>query len=288
MRIPLLHDRVAIITGGSRGIGREIALSYAREGGRVALVARGAEALEAAAAHIRKETGCDVLVFPLDVTDRERLQVMVQEVTARFGRVDILVHAAAIVGPIGPLEVSDPIAWEEAVSVNLLGSYAAARAVLPPMIAQKEGTILLFAGGGAFGARERFSAYSVAKAGVVRLIDCMALELRQYGIAVNGISPGQVNTAMFTEMVAAGRAKVGEKAWAEFQRRLRTGGDPIGRVADLALFLSSAEGRRISGRVISARWDPWESLPQRTEELMASDIYTMRRIVPEDYGKHWE
>lgn len=287
MRAPLLHDRVAVVTGGSRGIGREIALSYAREGGRIVLVARGKGALETAATHIRKETGCDVLIFPLDIMDRDRLQVMVREVTAHFGRIDILVHAAAIVGPIGPFEACDPAAWEEAVSVNLLGSYAVARAVLPVMIAQRDGAILLFAGGGAFGARERFSAYSVAKAGVVRLIDCMALELRQYGIAVNGISPGQVNTAMFATMVAAGREKVGEKSWAEFQRRLQTGGDPIGRVADLALFFASVEGRRISGRVISARWDSWEHLPQHAEELGASDIYTMRRIVPEDYDKHW-
>lgn len=287
MNALLLHNKVAVITGGSKGIGRAIALSYAREGCHVALVARGTEALEEAAAYIQKETGEAVLSFPLDVRDRSGLQHMVQEVTARYGRIDILVHAAAIVGPIGPFEACDPAAWEEAVSVDLLGAYATARAVLPPMIAQKEGTLLLFAGGGAFGARERFSAYSVAKAGIVRLIDCMALELREYSITVNGISPGQVNTAMFAEMVAAGCVNVGKKGWAEFQRRLQTGGDPIGRVADLALFLASAGGRRISGRVISVRWDPWEHLPQHAEELMASDIYTMRRIVPEDYGKHW-
>jgi NAD(P)-dependent dehydrogenase (short-subunit alcohol dehydrogenase family) len=283
----MLHDRVAIITGGSRGIGREIALAYAREGCRVVLAARDEDRLREAAAFIQRETLAEALCFAVDITQKTHLEAMVRAVTARFQRIDILVNAAAIVGPVGRFETCDETEWERTISVNVLGTYQAMRAVIPTMIAQKRGTIVNFAGGGAFGARERFSAYSVSKAAVVRLTDAAAMELRDHGITVNGISPGQVNTEMFETMVAAGPENVGEKGWAEFERRKQTGGDPIGEVARFALFLVSEEGRKITGRVMSVQWDPWESFPRYTDELMASDIYTMRRITPKDHGKDW-
>jgi NAD(P)-dependent dehydrogenase (short-subunit alcohol dehydrogenase family) len=283
----MLQDRVAIITGGNKGIGREIALAYAREGCRVVLVARGQQGLRETAAFIQNETGAEALCFAVDITQKTALEAMVRAASARFQRIDILVNAAAIVGPIGPFETCDETGWERTISVNVLGTYAAMRSVIPSMIARKCGTIINFAGGGAFGARERFSAYSVSKAAVVRLTDAAARELRDYGITVNGISPGQVNTEMFDTMVAAGRENVGEKGWAEFEQRKQTGGDPIGEVARFALFLVSEEGRRITGRVMSVQWDPWEHLPRYVDELMTSDIYTMRRITPKDYGKNW-
>jgi NAD(P)-dependent dehydrogenase (short-subunit alcohol dehydrogenase family) len=282
-----LQDRVAIITGGNRGIGKEIALAYAREGCRVVLVARDEEALRDTAAAIQRDSGTEALWFAVDVAQKALFDPLVHAVTARFQRVDILVNAAAIVGPIGRFEGCDETEWEQTISVNVLGTYVATRSVVPTMIARRWGTIINFAGGGAFGARERFSAYSVSKAAVVRLTDAAALELREYGITVNGISPGQVNPAMFDAMVAAGRDNVGEKGWAEFEHRTQTGGDPIGDVARLALYLVSEEGRRITGRVMSVRWDPWERLAPHVDELMTSDIYTMRRITPKDHGKDW-
>jgi NAD(P)-dependent dehydrogenase (short-subunit alcohol dehydrogenase family) len=287
MKQQMLQDRVAIITGGNKGIGREIALAYAREGCSIVLAARDQKGLRETAAFIQKETGAEALWFAVDITQRPSLEAMVRAATARFQRIDILVNAAAMVGPIGPFETCDETEWEKTIAVNVLGTYAAIRSVIPTMIAQKRGAIINFAGGGAFGARERFSAYSVSKAAVVRLTDAAAHELRDHGITVNGISPGQVNTAMFDTMVAAGRESVGEKGWAEFEQRRRTGGDPIGEVARFALFLVSEEGRKITGRVMSVQWDPWEHFPRYVDELMASDIYTMRRITPKDHGKDW-
>jgi len=282
-----LTHQVAVITGGSKGIGREIAIAFAREGCSVVLVARGEAALRQTASDIKKETGKEVMVFALDVTDTSALLLMVQSITATLGQIHILVHAAAAVGPIGAFEDNDPEDWEQTMMANIMGTYHVARAVIPSMIAHKRGVIITFAGGGAFGARARFSAYSVSKAAVVRLTDAMSQELQPYGITVNGISPGQVNTDMFEAMLAAGPDNVGQAGWTEFQKRLETGGDPIEDVGKLALFLVSDAGRQITGRVISVQWDPWKQLPQYTDALMASDIYTMRRIKPEDYGKHW-
>jgi NAD(P)-dependent dehydrogenase (short-subunit alcohol dehydrogenase family) len=287
MTAHMLQDQVAIITGGSRGIGREIALAYAREGCRIVLVARDETRLREAATLIQEETGTEALHFGVDITQKASLEAMVRAVTKRFQRIDVLVNAAAIVGPIGPFETCDETEWKRTISVNVLGTYEVMRSVIPTMIALKRGTIINFAGGGAFGARERFSAYSVSKAAVVRLTDAAATELRDHGITVNGISPGQVNTEMFDTMIAAGRENVGERGWTEFQQRKQTGGDPIGEVARFALFLVSEEGRKITGRMMSVQWDPWESFPRYVDELMTSDIYTMRRITPKDHGKNW-
>lgn len=282
-----MRNQVAIVTGGSRGIGREIALQFAREGCRIAVTARDEKALKETAASIKTETGSDAILFPLDIRDVSAVDAMVRGVNKRFNKIDILVNAAAVVGPIGPFEKTDQDGWEQTFSVNVLGTYTVCQAVLPTMIRQKRGAIINFAGGGAFGARERFGAYSVSKAAVVRLTDVMALELKQHGISVNAISPGQVNTEMFDAMVAAGPDKVGEKGWAEFEKRKKTGGDPIDAVGRLARFLVSDDGRKITGRTISVQWDPWEKFPEHLDELNASDIYSMRRIKPEDYGKHW-
>lgn len=282
-----LQDRVAIITGGGRGIGRAIALTYAGEGCNVVLIGRDQAALDEAAAEIATQTSSKVLTFVLDITDHAGINVVVDKVLATFGRIDILVNAAAIVGPVGRFEDCDIGEWEQAMDINVKGTHAVCRAVIPSMIEKHYGTIINFAGGGAFGARERFGAYSVSKAAVVRLTDVMALELKDTGITVNAISPGQVNTRMFEEMVSAGADKVGEKGWAEFQKRLETGGDSPEAAAKLALLLVSEGGRKVTGRCISVQWDPWERLPELADELMASDIYTMRRIKPDDYGKQW-
>ncbi len=134
-----MNDQVAIITGGSRGIGREIALAYAREGCNVALVARDAAKLEQTAALIFQETGREALSFVLDITDNDAVQAMARDVSSKWKRIDILVNAAAIVGPIGPFEEPALDGWEQTMKVNVLGTYDVVQAVLPTMIQQKRG-----------------------------------------------------------------------------------------------------------------------------------------------------
>jgi NAD(P)-dependent dehydrogenase (short-subunit alcohol dehydrogenase family) len=127
MKQNMLQDRVAIITGGNKGIGREIALAFAREGCRIILVARNEKGLRETVAFIQRETGAEALCFAVDVTETGPLDAMVRAATARFQSIDILVNAAAIVGPIGPFETCDEREWERTISVNVLGTYVAMR-----------------------------------------------------------------------------------------------------------------------------------------------------------------
>jgi 3-oxoacyl-[acyl-carrier protein] reductase len=132
------------------------------------------------------------------------------------------------------------------------------------------------------------SAYAASKAAVVRLVECLAGELESFNVQINAIAPGALRTRMMDEVLAAGPEKVGGKFFAQNQKWTEDGATPLHLGAGLAVHLGSADSGGITGRLLSARWDPWQTLAGRAEELAASDIYCLRRIVPEDRGKNWE
>lgn len=269
-------DEVVLITGGGRGIGAAVAESFARAGSNLALVSRTAAEIEGVAAACRSH-GVAALACRADVSRREEIAGAVQAAEKHFGRIDVLVNAAGVYGPIGPLVENDLDAWASAVSVNLLGTVYAMHAALPGMIARRKGTVINFSGGGAVTPFPRFSAYSASKAAVVRLTETIAEEVREFDVRVNAIAPGAVNTILLDEVL-----KAGERAGAEFYRKAleqkKTGGTPPERAAELAVFLASPEARGITGRLISAVWDDWRALAARTQDLDQSALYTMRRI----------
>jgi NAD(P)-dependent dehydrogenase (short-subunit alcohol dehydrogenase family) len=161
------------------------------------------------------------------------------------------------------------------------------RAVLPHFRARCYGKIVNLSGGGATSPRPRFSAYAASKAAVVRLTENLAQELAGAGIFLNAIAPGAVNTRMLEEVLEAGPARVGEVAYKDALEQKESGGTPAQEGAALCVMLLAGESDGITGRLISAIWDPWESLPDLKNELMKSDIYTLRRIVPADRGLDW-
>jgi 3-oxoacyl-[acyl-carrier protein] reductase len=267
-----LEGKVAIITGGGRGIGRAIARAFAREGAYPCLVARTAAEVEAAAAEIGR-----ALALTGDVSRRADVARVVDAVMAAAGQVDILVNNAGVQPPVGPLWENDPDEWLEAVRINLGGVFLCCRSVLPHMIRRGRGKIINLSGGGAASPRPRFSAYAASKAAVVRLTETLAAELRDCNIQVNAIAPGAVNTRMLEEVLTAGAA-AGEEALRGAEKQLETGGTPSWVPAELAVFLASEESGRLTGRLISAVWDDWRSIPERIDRIMKSDLYALRRV----------
>ena len=190
-------------------------------------------------------------------------------------------------GPREPLKRTTGNLWVETVNINLLGTVRCCRALLPLLKAAERGKILILSGGGATKPMPFFSAYAASKAGVVRFGETLAEELKPRGIDVNMIAPGALNTKMLNEVLDAGPAGVGEAYYRAALKQRETGGASMDRAAGLCVNLASRECDGITGRLISAPWDPWERLTEYREELAGSDIYTLRRIVPEERGKKW-
>src|SRR5262249_31777269 len=149
------------------------------------------------------------------------------------------------------------------------------------------GKIVQLSGGGATNPLPRVSAYAASKAAIVRFAESLALEVKGEGIDVNAIAPGALNTRMMSELLAAGPSVVGPVFFDRMKRIAEEGGTPLETGAALAVFLGSAASDGITGKLLSAVWDPWANLPAHRTDLDASDVYTLRRITPGDRGFAW-
>jgi len=283
-----LTDRVAIVTGSSQGLGFEIARAYVQAGARVMLCARDAALIETRRQEIARLAAPDVVdAVAADVSDEYAAQRLVESTLARFGGLHILVNNAGIYGPMGPTEQVEWTEWTRAMEINVYGSILPARAVLPHFKRARYGKIVQISGGGATNPLPRLTAYAASKAAIVRFAESLALEVRADGIDVNAIAPGALNTRMLDEVITAGPSAVGQDFYDRMVKIKAEGGTPLEVGATLAVFLGSAASDGLSGRLLSAVWDPWETLPKHLNEIERSDVYTLRRIVPKDRGLTW-
>jgi len=283
-----LSGRSAVITGASQGLGLEIARAFVRAGASVCICGRTAADLDTAAAELRSlaTAGAQVMAHAADVSSADDVTALVAAALDHFPHLEILVSNAGVYGPMGTIEVADWAAWIEAVRINLFGSVLVARTLVPHFKAQGYGKIVQLAGGGATAPLPGISAYAASKAGVVRFAETLAGELREHGVDVNCVAPGALNTRLLDEVLAAGPERVGQHFYDRAIAQRDSGGAGLERGADLACWLASAASDGITGKLISAVWDPWSELQEHREDL-DSDLYTLRRIVPADRGLSW-
>jgi NAD(P)-dependent dehydrogenase (short-subunit alcohol dehydrogenase family) len=284
----ILAGRNAIITGASQGLGFEIARKFLAEGASIAICARVVGPLDAAANELRGKAGPgqQVIAEPGDVSREDDVRRIVDRAIHSFGQVHILVNNAGVYGPKGRIEEVDWSEWMRATEINVYGSVLFYRHVVPHMRANRYGKIVQLSGGGATTPLPGISAYAASKAAIVRFAETMAEETRGSGIDVNSIAPGPLNTRLLDEVLDAGPDKVGREFYEKSIRQKNEGGAPLARGAELAAFLASAASDGITGKLLSAIWDPWESLVQHGDDLRG-DVYTLRRIVPKDRGYGW-
>jgi len=285
----LLKDRVAVITGANQGLGLEIAKHYLAAGADVVLCARDGEKLKSACDSLRngKDEGQRIVSHVGDVSKEEDVRRVVTLALETFGHVDILVNNAGVYGPKGAVEEVNWQEWVRAIEINLMGSVLMCRTLMPHFKERRRGKIVQLSGGGATKPLPRISAYAVSKAAIVRFVETLAEEVREDGIDVNAIAPGSLNTRMLEEVLVAGSEKVGQAFYERALKQKENGGTPLDRGAALAVFLGSSLSDGITGKLISALWDPWESLFDHRRDLDRTDIYTLRRIEPKDRGMDW-
>ena len=272
-----LDGQVAIITGAGRGIGRAIALAYAREGARLALAARSEPDLEEVVVSAT-ELGAEAIAIRTDVTSQMGTERLARRTVERFGRVDVLVNNAGVSGPIGPVQDNDIAEWVDTINVNLTGTFLVCRAVVPVMLGQGGGRIINLSGAGVANAWSNMSAYCASKAAVVRMTEVMAQELEDKGVTVNALGPGSVHTDMWERMT-----EQAAEAGADFihqlgQRVLSGGGASIDDCAELAVWLASEESAGLTGRIISATADDFRGMGPQIPHIMEGDAYTLRVV----------
>lgn len=272
-----LKGKVAIITGASKGIGRSIAETFAKEGCNLAIVSRNLDEISGVAAELKKY-GVDVLPMKCDVSNPKEVEETVKRIIGRFKKIDILVNNAGIYGPLGALVDNDIEMWKKTIDINLMGTVLCTKFVLPHMIRAKRGKIINLSGGGSGGPpTPTISAYVTSKVAVVRFTEVIAEEVKDYNIQVNSIAPGAVNTRLLDQVLAAADT-VDRKFLERSMKQLETGGTPPEKAAQLALFLASEESNGITGKLISVVWDDYQNFANRLGEIKWTDIYTLRRI----------
>lgn len=271
----LLRKSVAVVTGGSRGIGKAVAEAFLKRGARVAIAARKEKEMEAAARELR-QLG-DAIGVRGDISDSKDLDKIFGTVADKLGSIDILVNCAGIQEPIGGFKDVNIDDWIENIHVNLIGTAMCCKAVLPAMIEKKAGKIINFSGGGAGYSRPNFSAYAVSKAGVVRFTEILADEVKKYNIQVNAVAPGMIETKMLNGILEAGPEKSG-RDFEQVLQRAEKGFDSIENAADLVCWLASESSNWLTGKLISAVWDPWREWREKGPASMDEDMYALRRI----------
>jgi NAD(P)-dependent dehydrogenase (short-subunit alcohol dehydrogenase family) len=258
----------------------------AHDGFDLILTARSADVLDQVVAELSPGPGASqrIVGHAMDVSQPDQVACVFDRAQAEFGGLDVLVCNAGVYGPLGPTESVDWLDWARAIEINLYGVVLSCRAAVPLMRRAGGGKIIIVSGGGATKPLPRFSAYAASKAAVVRFAETLAVELTGSAIDVNAIAPGSLNTQLLDEVLEAGPERVGEDFYARSLRQKAEGGTALGTPAQLVSFLASSASDGITGRLIAAVWDDWRSLPSQRERLAGSDVYTLRRIVPEDRG----
>jgi NAD(P)-dependent dehydrogenase (short-subunit alcohol dehydrogenase family) len=269
----------ALITGGSQGMGRAIAEHFLQEGANVVICARDEVAL------LKTRDELNKLAQP---HQKEQVKSLVEFALSALGSLNVLVNNAGVYGPMGPTETVPLAEWRRALDINLYGVLIPCRLVIPLFKSAGRGKIIILSGGGATNPLPNISSYAASKAGVVRLMETLAEELRPFHVDVNSIAPGALATRFVDEVLAAGPEKVGTSFYEKNKKWKAGGATPLHLGAALAVYLASSESDGITGKLISAQWDPWQRLHDHRQELTGSDIYCLRRIVPEDRGKKFE
>lgn len=248
-----LENQTAIVTGGGRGIGKEIVLALVREGANVVLAARDEQALLDVAQQVRNMDR-RAHVVKTDVSNEDQVNAMVDATIKEFGRVDILVNNAGVVGPTAPVADVTREQWDEVLAINLTGAFLCARAVIPHMLERRSGSIINIASIAGKLAYALRSPYAVSKWGMLGLSRTLAQELGEYNIRVNAICPGPTAGDRMRGVIAR-RAKELGRAEAEVEKTylqstaLKNWVDPA-NVAAAVVFLASAEGSSITGESI--------------------------------------
>jgi 3-oxoacyl-[acyl-carrier protein] reductase len=279
-----------LISGASMGLGAEIARNVVKQGASVMICSRNIVELSNIATELKLLAHPEAKIFHTccDISKETDVDALKETTMELFPNLYALVNNAGIYGPFGPIEENDWESWKQAIAINLVGTIYLTRSFVPHLKAQKMGKIVAISGGGATSPMPMVSSYAASKAGVIRFFESLAGELKEFNIGVNAIAPGVLKTRMTDALLSSRPESIGKDFHARVAQMEKDGQKTLLRAADLASYLSSSDSDGITGRLISAIWDPWEDFENLKDKISKTDIYTIRRITPQDRGEDWE
>jgi len=272
-----LKEKVVVVTGAGRGIGKHLAISFASQCMKVVLVSRTLHEIKTTQKSIESKNGCAITI-KADVSKHHDVEQIVHKTIKKYGTIDALVNNAGIITPIGNISEVNINEWINTININLVGTYLCTKLMVPFMIQKQRGSIINISGGGG-GAFPNFSAYAVSKMAVNSLTETIAEELKPHNIRVNAIAPGPVNTRI-QEQVLSSSLKAGDRGLEVAKKTSLTGGTDLDKISSLALFLMSEKSEGLTGKIISAVHDDWKEFSTDVPEIQASILFNFRRMDP--------
>ncbi|HEX2039693.1 MAG TPA: SDR family oxidoreductase [Acidimicrobiales bacterium] len=274
-----VEGSVCVVTGAGRGIGAETARLLAAHGAHLAMCSVSGQGLDRLADELHAAYGTRTLVRQVDVADATAVQAFADATAGELGLPHVLVNNAAVLGPVGPVVETDADEWARTLLVNVVGVANACRSFGRLMHRRGAGVVVNLSGGGIGGPNvaPRIAAYTASKAAVVSLTETLAAELGPGGVRLVAIAPGAMATGFTAGVRAAGPEVAGADLY-EATVRNDESPAPFDDFARLLLYAVSDEAAWLSGRLLSARWDPPDSLRARRDAIVRSSLLTLRRI----------
>lgn len=276
-----------IITGASQGLGVSIAEKFLKEGANVSICGRNEPQLIETINILKKVYSSKIIGYACDVSKEEQVKYFIDKSTEEFKYIDAIVLNAGIYGPMGPIESISFDDFKYALEVNLYGVMLSCKYIIPHFKQNKRGKIIMVSGGGATNPMPYITGYAASKAASIRFMESISLELKSFNIDVNAVAPGALATRLVNQVLDAGPETIGKEFYEKNLKWKNEGATSPELGSNLIWFLANSQSDGITGKLISAQWDNWKDLPSHLNELNASDIYCLRRIVPEDRKQNW-
>jgi len=276
-----------LISGATGGLGGELATELAGLGANLFLFGRDKIKLNSLLRKLNSNLYSNQIIeiICLDFS-LKNIEEKIKLAFSKLPPIDILINNAAIHGPIGNFWENDLLFWKNAFQVNFYCPFILTSLAIPSMILNNKGKIINIAGGGATSSRPGFTSYAVSKTSLVRFTEIAADELKSYNIDINIVSPGAMPTNILKEVLSHNKKNISPNEIKSAKQAFKSGGS-LSKAKDLCIFLASESSNGISGKLISAVWDPWKTLNKYKNKLKNSDIYTLRRIIPEERNENW-
>ena len=283
-----LKNKNVIITGSTGGLGSALAFKYLNEGANLILIGRTDSKLNILKTKLIQNILLNqfIITIKLDLSNLNSIPKIINKELKKLPKVDILINCAAIQGPIGKSWENSFKDWEKSFNINFYSTMVMTNTILPFMLKNNSGSIINISGGGSTSSRPDFSSYAISKTALVRYTEILSDELSNTKIRVNSISPGVMATNMIKKVIKY-KKNINNKNEVISANKVLLEGDNKNNAINLCIFLSTKESNGINGKLISALWDPWNEFKKYKSYIANSDIYTLRRIIPNDRGMNW-